>query len=589
MSADPRIKVVFRRVYVRSDADWVGSGEFYFIATVDGHPVGDRSRIFNAREGHWINLQEAQWSAVVNIRRKAEVRVRFQGMDEDVFFDDDLGTVGANLRPPWRQRVFRQAKKHFLLEWEVQLAIEGSFGRHRRDEVFACREHRGSVDCTTVSGSPVVARMECHPVRPVPTVGLPPRRAFPAGTDPPARNTGATAIVAASPINIVPNPAVIPVLTAPGAAAPAGGPPVATATNAARIEFTWYRPRTLAFTDTDSRLVWTARPLAGTGAAAGFVGPARGRRVLVYGTSPGEILLEVRFRGALFATYRALVMAVKRIPCRINILNGPTRRSRPRAKPADCQNHLHIANCYLRQIGLQLTLDANPRRRNGARSTGIPGIFRINVSRGTTRRINSSVTAVRATGLNYRPNVMNFAYIHSERNRRVGGAATDFPASNIAPVAAGGRPTISDSGTPSDSWSSPTGIPPDGAAGRITMSLITAIQRPRHPQLFAMFLCDTIGNPTTAAGQDLYAKSMCHELGHILNLGHRVEGVPGPPQRDMTAADPPATLAAGGIFWDALLYPPQENIMYWAGVNPICQDFDIIQARAVHQSPLVPP
>lgn len=33
---DERIKVIFNRVFVKNDADWFGSGEFYFIATVDG-------------------------------------------------------------------------------------------------------------------------------------------------------------------------------------------------------------------------------------------------------------------------------------------------------------------------------------------------------------------------------------------------------------------------------------------------------------------------------------------------------------------------------------------------------------------------
>jgi hypothetical protein len=95
-----------------------------------------------------------------------------------------------------------------------------------------------------------------------------------------------------------------------------------------------------------------------------------------------------------------------------------------------------------------------------------------------------------------------------------------------------------------------------------------------------MFLCDTIGDPSSAAGQQLYAKSLVHELGHILNLGHRVE------QPDATT---PTGLSANGVFFDGLTHPPQENIMFWAGVQPICQDLDIIQARAAHQSPLVPP
>jgi hypothetical protein len=111
------------------------------------------------------------------------------------------------------------------------------------------------------------------------------------------------------------------------------------------------------------------------------------------------------------------------------------------------------------------------------------------------------------------------------------------------------------------------------------MDLITAIQRPGHHRLFAMFLCDNIGDPAVLADQRLFAKSMCHELGHILNLGHRIEGA------DATTA---TGWAFNGVFRDGLTHPPNQNIMFWQGVQDICQDFDIIQARAVHQSPLVP-
>jgi hypothetical protein len=391
-------------------------------------------------------------------------------------------------------------------------------------------------------------------------------------------NNGGTPITPTDPINIVPNPSVIPILTAPGGGAPAAGaPPVADASNAARIEVTFYRPNTLAFTPNDTRLEWTARPIAG--GAVSFLGPAHGLNVMVYGTAAGEVALEVRFRGELMATFRALVMRVKQIACRFNILNGPNATSRPRATPANVLDHLNIANRFLRQIALELVLDTNATRTHGAIATGTPGIFRIAVSKGTTWHIDSDVVSVKATLLNHRLNVMNFAYIHSERRPLIGGAATDFPASNVAAVA-GARPRVTDNGSPSTSWIRPSGVLPDGAAGPINMNLIRAIQRPGHPRLFAMFLCDNIGDPAVLADQRLYAKTICHELGHILNLGHRVEGP------DATTV---TRLVSNGIFFDGLTHPPTQNIMFWQAIQDICQDFDIIQARAVHQSPLVPP
>jgi len=572
-----KIKVILKRVFVKDDADWFGSGEFFFTASIDGKPVGDPKHIFDAREGAWIDLPPDRWSAVVDVTGKNKVVVKFNGKDDDLFFDDDLGTINRYLAPPWSERTFRHDTEYFTLEWSVELLIDGHFGHHPPNDVFVCRAAGGNANCTTVSGVPIVARIEIHQVRPVPPV-LPPR-GLPAGPVLGVNNSGGTNITPASDINVVPNPAVIPILTAPGGAAPAAGaPPVADPTNAARIEVTFYRPNTLAFTPNDPRLEWTVRPIAG--GAVSFIGPPHGLGVMVYGTAAGEVALDLKFRGELMATYRALVLPIKRIPCRINILNGPSATSRPRVTPANAQDHLDIANRFLRQLALELVLDTNAHHSDGATATGTPGIFRISVAKGTTWHINSSVTALKATGLNYRPGVMNFAYVHSEVTPNVRGAASDFPASKIAPPAPGARPTITDNGTPSTSWISPSGVAPEGAAGAVTMSLITRIQRPGHPRLFAMFLCDTIGDPANPAAQQLYAKSMCHELGHILNLGHRIE-----------RADP-ATVsgwAFNGIFRDGLTHPPQENIMFWAGVQAICQDFDIIQARAVRQSPLVPP
>ncbi len=116
-------------------------------------------------------------------------------MDQDLISDDDLGSVGANLRPPWAQRQFRQKTPYYILEWEVELRVDGAFGKHPPGAVFACRENNGSVDCTTVSGGQITSRLEIHPVRPVPTIGLPPQPPFPPGTGNPILNkTSATKI-----------------------------------------------------------------------------------------------------------------------------------------------------------------------------------------------------------------------------------------------------------------------------------------------------------------------------------------------------------------------------------------------------------
>jgi len=606
MPADERIKVAFRHVFVRDDSDFFGDGEFKLIAHVGNQPVGDPEQIFRAVEGRSFALPEAIWSTIVDVRNLTQLVVRFQAKEDDVFVDDDLGTVQHTLRFPFQQDrfAFRHGTAFYLLDWEVQLSAGGGFGRHAPNTVFATRQNAGSVTCTTVSGNTFRARMEVHPVRPVPSTppasAVPVRPVFPPGT-PEETNTGGTTVSANSPINVIPNPSVIPILGVAANAPP--GPHTdaqldaanwANARNCARIEFTSYKPQSLNFTDDDPRLEWSF--VAVTGGAVAFLGPARGRRILVFGVTAGEVRLECRFQGAVFATYRAIVAQIKQIPCRCNILNGPTNDSIPRATPDDVKGHVDIANRFMRQLGLELTLDTNPARTDGATATTHPGIFRIRVPRGRTRRIDGAARD-RAVIMNHRPNVMNFCYVHSDADGNLG-AANDFP-NSTAPAAAGARPTITDNGTPSTSWVRPSGvgIGADAATGPVNMQLIAGIQRAGHPQLFSMYVTDgnggtllPAGNHATPARQREYANTMSHEFGHILNLGHRVEGVPAAganPARDMTAADAPATLSAGGIFWDGLLQPPHENVMQWHDPATVAQDFDIIQAKGVMLSPLV--
>lgn len=548
MAVPLELQVAFRRVLVKDDADPFGSGEFMFDARVDGHQVGRPRRVFDAVEGKIIELPAAEWtSPAIDVRGKSSLEITFRGIDEDVFFDDDLGSVRHVLRPPWRQGIHRRHTRHFVLEYEVALGVRGTFAQHPPATVFSARQAGGQVTARTVSGHRRILRAEIHPVIPTPTTGLPPRPAMPAGTPPPATNGAAINITPASPINVMPNPAVIPILTAANA----------NAQTAARIRLSYYRPGNWSFQRSDQRLTWTARTVSGSPRVA-FVGAPDGREVLVYGRAAGEVVLEVRMGDALVASYRALVDRVRQIPCRFNILNGPNRRSIPRSTPADVQAHVAIANRFLRQLGLALTLDANPARRHGATATGTPGIFRIRVGAGTTRNTNGN----RAVILNRRAGVMNFAYIHSDRGSNLGVAMFN-PASNAGA-------SFTDSGTPSTSWISPTGVPPDGAAGNVTMNLGGAFNHPRIANIVAMYVTDTNGNPSQPAARMTYAGTIAHEVCHLLNLNHRVD-------------------QAGSPFNDGLNYPTGENVMHWNNPTTIAQDFDIIQAKAVRQSPAVPP
>jgi hypothetical protein len=381
----------------------------------------------------------------------------------------------------------------------------------------------------------------------------------------PVENVAATNVAPGDALNVIANPAVIPILTAAEAAE------VGAEERAARIEFTYYRPDTLAFANDDQRLEWSAVSLSGGGNAR-FLGSDRGLRALAYGTAAGQVRLEVRFQGALFATYRAVVAEVKQIPFRVNILRGPNVHSRPRSNAAQIRDHIAIANRFLRQIGLELVPDTNTSVTNNAHATDEDGIFQINVSAGVTRNVSGNYPT--ASRLNMRANVLNIAYVHSiaaPAGWTIWGRGTDIGGNNAAVVGADGVPRISDSGIPTTSWYRAAGfgcgIPPDvnpDPANPPRVAVFPRHQRNNPANLFALLI--TNGNGDPQADQLQYGKTVAHELGHVLTLRHR------------TGAGP-----------DGLDYPPQQNIMCQSQPPMMAQDFDIIQAIAVRGSGLVPP
>jgi len=165
MPADERIKVIFRTVFIKKNADWIGKGDYYFIASVAGKTVGNPERIFSSFAGGVIALPEAEWSTEVNVRNLKKVLVRFHGKDEEVFVDEDLGFIQHTLKFPFTQETFffEHSTAYFTLYWEVQLSVGGAFGYHMPWEVFTTRQNTGSVTCTTVSGHVFQARMELMP------------------------------------------------------------------------------------------------------------------------------------------------------------------------------------------------------------------------------------------------------------------------------------------------------------------------------------------------------------------------------------------------------------------------------------------
>jgi len=557
-----QVRVTFTRVEVKKDGDWIGAGDWYFPAEIDGASVGRSRDIFSARENDDINLPAADWHGIVDVRGKDEFDIEFQVMDKDPIRDDDMGTVALPIQRPYAEGDFHEEAQNFVVHWTVELEVAGSFGPHPAGTVFATRRNPGAGDVTyeTVAGVRQNARMEIHPVRPTSSdLNMPMRPPMPVGTTV-VRNGNGVAVTDASDLNVIPNPSVIPVLSSPALVGPPPqNQPVATAQNAPKIEFTYYWPDSLNFTDNDSRLTWEADPAA----SAAFLGGNQGSKVQVYGRAEGDLLLRMRFQGEIFAELRPTVKEIKNIPFRASILNGPNAASQPTARPEDVVRHIDVANRFLYQVGLQLVPDTDATRTHGATATAHAGIFRIRVSANRTRNVGGAHPT--ASRLNYRHDILNIQYIRSIHmpGWLVFGLTTDFPDNSNGA-------SIDDDDTPTPSWYQPPGngcgVDPDGPpGGPVSMVLFPKHQRAGHPNLFAFLITNDNGDATDPARDPFYGKVIVHELGHVLNLRHRVG--PGP---------------------DGLGHPPRENIMCQGQPPGVSQDFDRLQAEAVRGSPLVP-
>jgi len=423
------------------------------------------------------------------------------------------------------------------------------------DGLYACREVTGGALATTLSGGTQRIRIEVHDVIPTPTGRAAPQRPLPPEPTSRSFEQAYTAAELAAPgaMNLVENPAVIPIL-------PAGT--AANADNAARFRVTYYSPAALGLLETnDPDLVWRIQPMDGN---ARFFGPPQGRRVSIHGTTAGEIGLEIRFRGNVVAFYRALVAPLVFIPCRCTILHGRTDTAAQRAaRPttARIETHLLTANRFLWQLGIQLRLQ-DAGQPIGFHQASIPdaafvetataGIWTAEVPANRTANVDSESTTSQL--LNGHAWVPNFVYIRSF-NAGILGLST----------ATGARAStwVTDSGTPSASWIPPCGVRPDRDSRTNRLRLFVSPSH-GHPNFYPMLLSDAHTSDFEFAG------TIAHEFGHSLNLDHRIENPDHVPE-----------------WGDRLNHPPSTNLMHWNNPTTLAQDLDIIQAKAVRGGPLI--
>jgi len=613
------LKVTFNRVYFKDPK----CRAYSFSATVYVSTIDDENPrhvalqsaaqdITDLNNMHVVDLSQPPWSTKFdNLSGDITIKIRFTptGCAAAAYtpLPIHLGplptcdTAWERARPDWH---FISETSDYFLDWSVTVE-GGAADAQLPDHVDASRLHARHQGRSTISGTGTHPIVEFDPIVPVPEIGLlkgpilskTKRRMRSKLTRGVIWNSDLKYPIRVddmSPLNVFPNPAAIPVLD-PNDGLVSRRPRNDTC---ARIQFTRYAPSSMRFGDDDQRLKWDYVSLDEQGAVQFFGddNKDRGLKVKVYGTNEGEVELRVRYcpgdggQERYVGWYRALVKRIRKIPYRVNILEGPNRSDKPRCDADDILAHIKIANTFLRQMAVELTADADQddritvEQRMGlggpsARSLR-PGIFRVRgLPRGYTCNVDALGNKPPCMFLNYRPNVLNIVYVKSI-NPCLGWKEW-VPGQAVSWKQNGAGEFVYDAPRGASlAWGLAYGRPYGAKPQVQKMFLAGGNVLAAHPDCFALFLSDKMGNPTKTGGigplgrggRYRYGVTLAHEVGHILNLEHRLDR-----SREQKRK--------GTIFPDGLKYPRLENIMYYNAWS-MSQDFDIIQAKAVHQSPL---
>jgi hypothetical protein len=594
--------VVFDCVHVLDDGDFWGAGEWKFDAKVDGQRVGNPDEIFEARDNTWLDLPDDVWFVFYDVSEKSEgdeLEIVFKASEEDVLFDDDLGSVRLKLKWPFKVEIDRtiKAKK-----------VSGLFSSTRyfelRVKVFEVATELASLDLktsfivsrgragadgnySTTNASQLLPRVEICPVIPTPSI-MPPRQRmpvdFPSGGMTPVASP--VRIGHADSLNTQVNPSFIPNLSA-------RDPDIRD--KAARVAVTYVEPRHLD----KAGFCWTIKsgPIA-------FVDKDHDGKdmVLVRGTGAGEAddeMAEIELRwinddGPVLATFRSWVGTIKTVHYRINIVRGVDPVGHPGRSPNvsadDVDRFAKISRIMLWQSGLDFLPDPEDTCWDGASKAGKDGVFFVAAEDDSWTNLVPLDSSPFASRLNFRPDVVNVTFVRSHVENRA--YASDIRGVSGADESLGG--------TPSNSWVKPSGIRPDDPAGQVTMR--TFRNRPRNnptdddyvearqvddpsfssddmQRLYACMYPSIWGGRTNPLSRRdlLRAANLVHELGHVFGLHHRGNANdPDPP----VSLDGVNTIDENG---DPKGHPWQENIMSYGRDRAL--DIDLMQTRKIRQHP----
>jgi hypothetical protein len=604
-----KIKITFEAVSVVNDADMWGDATWQFQATADGASVGNPKADFIVSDGKAVVLAQPDWSTVVDVSAKKKgdsVKVIFSGKDTDTFvWDHDLGSVNAEFKYPFTEEkrillrspvkkgwFFLPDHQYYVLAVSMKIAdMKATAALTGPNSIQVSRQNDGSSTFSTVSGAPVTPRVEVCPIIPVPINGktmLPGRPPQPAGVEMglDTDNIDPVSLSTTTSLNSLFNPSVIPILSEDDSDLD---------NKIARLAVTYTQPFNL---DT-SFLTWHV-----VSGPAKFIGGNSGPIVKVLGTGNAADTMaefEVRWdgpKGPVLAKYRAWVGKVGKIPYRLNLLDGSTAASKASTvlSPTQVDKHIQAAKIIWWQVGLLFVPDSTAATYDGATASGTAGVYNVTVANNNhTVKVNMNAKPA-ATRYNFRPGVINIAYVRSTLQRRA--VASDVQGTAGATVTLGG--------TPSSSWVKPSGIPTDAAAAPVKMKGMPSSDRLAHPgpgdAAFITARQAADSTFTSASMKQLYAcmlptdwwspddptysgVNLAHELGHVLGLRHRGNGeTDHPPLSDDGVNSPDNKKKPRGHPWfeNVMTYGYSDN-----STLPMSLDLDLIQAMVVRQHPAI--
>jgi hypothetical protein len=150
------VMVTLERIHVIDDNDWLGRGELYFQGNVDGTAI-NRSQIYRRSSGEDIELSGSNWRKVVDVRGRDSFELMLRGWDDDLIWDDDLGTVRVTIRKnadgEWPDGTFSQTAANpadFTLHYRVEPVL--ALNPARPETAVICRQHTTNPTCSTISG-----------------------------------------------------------------------------------------------------------------------------------------------------------------------------------------------------------------------------------------------------------------------------------------------------------------------------------------------------------------------------------------------------------------------------------------------------